>query len=413
MYPNQPLLEHWDGSTWQVASGPALPDDSWLNGVGVISADDVWAVGTYAPTTSATRWSNMGWLDLGRHLLARRGRAKGYNGDIVLRCLGCGGGNLPALGWVGLDRHQRSGWRQPDRHRRALLHRHMGSRHPATGRSEPHAGGALREQLLHSFALPDPYFHSAGRPHARPPPPPATATATAAPSATATLQLPSSTPTISPTTAIPTTTPTTTELPTGTPVPLATTTPVPTATPTACSITFNDEPPGSTFFPFVRCLACLGVVQGYPDGTYRPNNPVTRGQAAKIIANSAGYTDPIPPSRQTFNDVPPGSTFWLYIEKVALHDAINGYPCGSSGEPCPGTYFRPQNTLTRGQAAKVAIDSGGLHRRHPIVAPNVQRCGAGQHLLALRGKNSHARRGKRIPGRHLPPSKPPHQGPTG
>jgi hypothetical protein len=103
----------------------------------------------------------------------------------------------------------------------------------------------------------------------------------------------------------------------------------------------------------VHCLACLGIVSGYPDGTYGPNTEVTRGQASKILSNSVGYTDDIPADQQTFNDVPPGSTFWLYIERVALHDAINGYPCGDPGEPCPGMYFRPGNTLTRGQAAKI------------------------------------------------------------
>ena len=65
VYPNQPLLEHWDGSTWQEASGPALPDDSWMNGVGVISADDVWAVGTYAPNnvrhSLVEQWDGSTW----------------------------------------------------------------------------------------------------------------------------------------------------------------------------------------------------------------------------------------------------------------------------------------------------------------------------------------------------------------
>lgn len=146
---------------------------------------------------------------------------------------------------------------------------------------------------------------------------------------------------------------------TGTP-PGVTSTPTITTTSTACPVTFTDVPPGSTFYPYVRCLACRGIVSGYTDGTYRPNNSVTRGQAAKIISGAAGYSDPIPPDQQTFNDVPPGSTFWLYVERVALHGAISGYPCGTNpGEPCPGVYFRPQNTLTRGQAAKVVSIAAG------------------------------------------------------
>jgi hypothetical protein len=78
---------------------------------------------------------------------------------------------------------------------------------------------------------------------------------------------------------------------------------------------------------------------------------------AQIDGTVAGYQDTIPPDRQTFNDVPPGSTFWLFIERVYMHRIINGYPCGGSGEPCPGIYFRPSNDVTRGQTAKIATNT--------------------------------------------------------
>jgi hypothetical protein len=123
--------------------------------------------------------------------------------------------------------------------------------------------------------------------------------------------------------------------------------------------------PDSTFYAFVHCLACRGIIIGYSDGTFRPNNDVTRGQAAKIVANSAGYNETIPPTQQTFNDVPPDSTFWVYIERVALHGAISGYSCGGEGEPCPGRYFRPTNNMTRGQLAKVDATAAGYNEAIP------------------------------------------------
>jgi hypothetical protein len=142
------------------------------------------------------------------------------------------------------------------------------------------------------------------------------------------------------------------------------TTPTPTPAP-ACAITFTDVPPGSTFYPYVRCLACQGIISGYPDGTFKPNSNVTRGQAAKIVANAAGYRDTIPPDRQTFNDVPPTNTFWVYIERVALHGAISGYQCGGQEEPCPGAYFRPANILTRGQVAKIVANVAQYNEQIP------------------------------------------------
>ena len=88
---------------------------------------------------------------------------------------------------------------------------------------------------------------------------------------------------------------------------------------------FSDVPEGSTFYAYIHGLACAGVISGYSDGTFRPNDNVTRGQAAKILANSARYREGISPDQETFEDVAPGSAFWLYVERVAAHGAISGY----------------------------------------------------------------------------------------
>jgi hypothetical protein len=64
-------------------------------------------------------------------------------------------------------------------------------------------------------------------------------------------------------------------------------------------------------------------------------------------------------SGQTFEDVPPGSTFYTETEQLFALGAINGYPCGNAGEPCvPPTnrpYFRPGNNVTRGQTTKIVV----------------------------------------------------------
>src|SRR5688572_30223709 len=58
-----------------------------------------------------------------------------------------------------------------------------------------------------------------------------------------------------------------------------TSTPIP--TPTHCPIEFTDVPPGNPFYSFVQCLACLGAIGGYPDGSFRPHIETTRGQLCK------------------------------------------------------------------------------------------------------------------------------------
>jgi subtilisin family serine protease len=162
--------------------------------------------------------------------------------------------------------------------------------------------------------------------------------------------------------------------PTHTPTPPSTSTSIPTsvatatktpppATPTVCNVGFSDVPPGSTFYPYVHCLACLGIINGYPDGTFHPNANVTRGQFSKIVTNSAGFHDPV--TTQMFQDVPLNSTFFVYIGRLAGRGYISGYQCGGAGEPCvpPDNlpYFRPGNNATRGQISKIDSNAAGFN----------------------------------------------------
>ena len=41
------LIEHWDGSSWQVVASPNVTGYNYLNAVAVVSANDIWAVGIY------------------------------------------------------------------------------------------------------------------------------------------------------------------------------------------------------------------------------------------------------------------------------------------------------------------------------------------------------------------------------
>ncbi len=137
----------------------------------------------------------------------------------------------------------------------------------------------------------------------------------------------------------------------------------PATTPTECTISYTDVPVGSTFYAYVRCLACRGIISGYPDGTFKPNNNVTRGQLSKIVSNAAGFQDP--QTTQLFQDVGVNSTFFVYIGRLASLGYINGYPCGGPGEVCvpPANlpYFRPGAPATRGQISKIVSNAAGYN----------------------------------------------------
>jgi hypothetical protein len=134
-----------------------------------------------------------------------------------------------------------------------------------------------------------------------------------------------------------------------------------TTTPTACSVSFSDVPSDHTFYANVMCLACRGIISGYADGTFRPANPITRGQIAKVVSNAAGLSGT--PTGQRYEDVPDSHSFYIWIERLSDLGVMGGYPCGSQAEPCgPAArpYFRPQNNATRGQLSKIVSEAAGL-----------------------------------------------------
>jgi hypothetical protein len=112
---------------------------------------------------------------------------------------------------------------------------------------------------------------------------------------------------------------------------------------TPATPTFADVPPQDPFYAFVETAAARGIVAGYTDGTFRAYNPITRGQLAKIVVGAAGWPLLTPPTPR-FTDVPTTQAFYSYVETAAAHGIIAGYTDGT---------FKPTNTATRGQISKI------------------------------------------------------------
>ena len=56
--------------------------------------------------------------------------------------------------------------------------------------------------------------------------------------------------------------------------------------------TFPDVAPGFWAFQQIEALAAAGITTGFPDGTYRPFDPVTRAQMAAFLARALGMEWP-------------------------------------------------------------------------------------------------------------------------
>jgi len=114
---------------------------------------------------------------------------------------------------------------------------------------------------------------------------------------------------------------------------------------------FPDVSDNNTFKDFIYALAGDGVVKGFPDGLFRPEQNVTRGELAKFVVNGFGIstTSPIPESGY-FSDVPQGNVFSSYIDTLASMNIISGFPEDGT--------FRPQQNVTRGELAKFIANAG-------------------------------------------------------
>ena len=58
--------------------------------------------------------------------------------------------------------------------------------------------------------------------------------------------------------------------------------------PAPASQTFPDVAPGYWAFQEIEALAASGITSGFPDGTFRPTEPVTRAQMATFLARALG-----------------------------------------------------------------------------------------------------------------------------
>ncbi|CAG7631066.1 hypothetical protein PAESOLCIP111_03261 [Paenibacillus solanacearum] len=85
----------------------------------------------------------------------------------------------------------------------------------------------------------------------------------------------------------------------------------------------------------------VGVLEGYPDGTLRPDRPVTRAEVAAMFQRLAG-TPSLSEAKQPFNDVAPG--YWALGAIAALKQAgwVDGVTSGQ---------FAPERSMTRAEAA--------------------------------------------------------------
>lgn len=124
---------------------------------------------------------------------------------------------------------------------------------------------------------------------------------------------------------------------------------------------FSDVPESHPNFKAIQYLKKEGVIGGYGDGTFKPDRTVTRAEALKIALNGAGFnTNGYQNQASTFTDVDTTHSLHQYINYAKANNIVGGYPDGT---------YKPNLTVTRGEAAKILINISGINPPQPTSDP--------------------------------------------
>ena len=129
----------------------------------------------------------------------------------------------------------------------------------------------------------------------------------------------------------------------------------------AFAVNFPDVPEDASYAQAVQELSALGVVSGFEDGTFRPDELVTRAQMAKFIVDALAETEQADASKANtqFNDV--SADHWAkgYINQGVSDGFISGYSSTEFGPDDNVTYVQAQSMLVRAIGYQTYAEGSG------------------------------------------------------
>lgn len=113
---------------------------------------------------------------------------------------------------------------------------------------------------------------------------------------------------------------------------------------------FTDVSEGSTYYSAIESLANLGIVGGYEDGSFGPNNSVNRVEALKMILISAGVAVPEYDDAEVigFSDVASGAWYMKFISEAKARGIVKGNDDGT---------FAPGRTVVKAEFLKMMFEA--------------------------------------------------------
>ncbi|MDD5623516.1 MAG: S-layer homology domain-containing protein [Candidatus Peribacteraceae bacterium] len=114
---------------------------------------------------------------------------------------------------------------------------------------------------------------------------------------------------------------------------------------------FSDVPLSHVNYDAIKYVQMQGIVSGYPDGSFRPNQEINRAEFVKIIVNvasPAAVEGCLKENGRPFRDVAPSEWFAPYVCAAKLRNLVSGYPDGT---------FKPEHDINFVEAAKIIVNA--------------------------------------------------------
>ncbi len=112
------------------------------------------------------------------------------------------------------------------------------------------------------------------------------------------------------------------------------------------NVSFSDVNKNQDFYKAVTYLSENGILTGYPDGTFRPYDTITRAEAATVMVRMLGLEDRAVQGRTSFTDVPADNWASGYINVSEAEGIIDGMGDGT---------FAPNSEVTYEQIVKMVV----------------------------------------------------------
>jgi hypothetical protein len=109
---------------------------------------------------------------------------------------------------------------------------------------------------------------------------------------------------------------------------------------------FSDITSTNWFTPYIYGLTTENLIAGFPDGTFKPFQSVTRAEALQLLLNAKELELTTETPATPFTDVTSTDWFYSIVNTAVASGVITGYEDGT---------FKPNQLVTRAEMAKIAI----------------------------------------------------------